>query len=65
MGSLCVAGLIEFECPVTFVHSCIHDRLRARDLIIFSDNSSFLPRIQMREYGLALGRSFPTGWSFI
>ena len=51
MGSLRVALRIKFEQPVVLVHSCVHDRLRPREMIGFTDNSRFLSRIQMRVYG--------------
>ena len=51
MNLLCVALRIEFKHAVVLVHSCVHDRLRPRDMIGFSDNSRFLSRIQMRGYG--------------
>ena len=51
IGLLRIALRIEFEIPVVLVHSCVHDRLRPRDLIDFNDNSRYLSRIQMRGYG--------------
>ena len=51
MGLLRVALRIEFENPVVLVHSCVHDRLRPREMIGFNDNSRYLSRIQMRGYG--------------
>ena len=51
MGLLCVAFRIEFEHPVVLVYSCIHDdRLRSREMIGFTDDSSFLSWIQLRRY---------------
>ena len=46
MGLLRVALRIEFENPVVLVHSCVHDRLRPREMISCSDNSRYLSRIQ-------------------
>ena len=51
MGLLRVALRIEFENPVLLVLSCVHDRLRPREMIGFNDNSRHLSRIQMRGYG--------------
>ena len=51
MGLLRVALRTEFENPVVLVHSCVHDRLRPREMIGFNDNSRYLSRIQMRGYG--------------
>ena len=65
MGSLCVAGCIEFECHVAFVHSCVHGQQWARELIGFTDNSRFLPRIQMRRHGSVFVLSFVAGLSYI
>ena len=45
MGSLCIAGLVEFECPVAFVHSYVNERLRAKEWIGFTDKCRFLPGI--------------------
>ena len=45
MGLLRVALRIEFENPVVLVHSCVHDRLRPREMIGFNDNSRYLSRI--------------------
>ena len=38
MGLLRVALRIELENPVLLVHSCVHDRLRPREMIGFNDN---------------------------
>ena len=43
--------VIEYENPVVLVHSCVHDRLRPREMISFNENSRYLSRIQMRGYG--------------
>ena len=51
MGLLLVALRTEFENPVALVHSCVHDRLRPREMIGFNDNSRYLSLIQMRGYG--------------
>ena len=51
MGLLRIALRIEFENPVVLVPSCVHDRLRPREMISFNDNSRYLSRIQMRGYG--------------
>ena len=51
MGLLRVALRIEFENPVVLVHSCVHDRLRPREMIGFNENSRYLSLIQMRGYG--------------
>ena len=51
MDLLCVALSIEFENAVVLIHSCVHDRLRPREMIGFNDNSWYLSRIQMRNYG--------------
>ena len=51
MGLLGVALRIEFENPLVLVHSCVHDRLRPREMIDFNDNSRYRSRIQMRGYG--------------
>ena len=51
MGLLGVALRIEFENPVILVHSCVHDRLRPKEMIGFNDNSRYLSQIQMRGYG--------------
>ena len=45
--------------------SCVHGRLRERELIGFTDNSRFLSRIQTRRYDLVLGLSFVVGLSLI
>ena len=50
MGLLRVALRFEFENPVELVHSCVHDRLRPREMIGFNDNSRYLSRNQMRGY---------------
>ena len=50
MGLLRVARRIEFENPVVLVYSCVHDRLRPREMIGFNENSRYLSRIQMRGY---------------
>ena len=50
MGLLRVALRIECENPVVLVHSCVHDRLRLREMIGFNDNSRYLSRNQMRGY---------------
>ena len=42
---------IEYEHAVVLVHSCVHDRLRPREMIGFTDNSRFLSRIQIQGYG--------------
>ena len=47
MGLLHVALRIEFENPFALVHSCVHDRLRPREVIGCNDNSRYLSRIQM------------------
>ena len=65
MSLLRVALRIKFENPVVLVHSCVHDRLRPREMTGFNDNSRYLPQIQMRGYGGVLGLSFVTGVSFI
>ena len=46
MGFLRVALRIEFENPVVLVHSCVHDRLRPREMIGFNDNSRYLSRFK-------------------
>ena len=51
MGLLRVALRTEFENPVVLVHSCVHDRLRLREMIGFNGNSRHLSLIQMRGYG--------------
>ena len=51
MDLLRVALRTEFENHVALVHSCVHDRLRPREIIGFNDNSRYLSRIQMRGYG--------------
>ena len=51
MGLLRVALGLELEHAVVLVHSCVHDRLRPREMIDFNDNSRYLSRIQMRVYG--------------
>ena len=51
MGLLHVTLRIEFEHAVVLVHSCVHDRLRPREMISFNDNSQYLSRIQIRGYG--------------
>ena len=51
MGLLRVTLRIKFEHPVVLVPSCVHDRLRPREMIGFTDNSRFLSRVQMRGYG--------------
>ena len=55
---------MEFEYPAAFVHSCVHGRLRSRQFIEFTDNSRFLPRIQMQGYGSVLGLLSVAGLSF-
>ena len=50
MGLLHVALRFEFENSVELVHSCVHDRLRPREMVGFKDNSRYLSRIQMRGY---------------
>ena len=50
MGLLRVALRFKFENPVELVHSCVHDRLRPREMIGFNDNSRYLSRNQMRGY---------------
>ena len=51
MDLLRVALIIEFENPVVLILSCVHDRLRPREIIGFNDNSRYLSRIQMQGYG--------------
>ena len=51
MGLLRVGLKIEFGNPVVLAHSCVHDRLRPREMIGFNDDSRYLCRIQMRGYG--------------
>ena len=51
MGLLRVTLRIEYEHAVVLVHSCVHDRLRPREMIGFTDNSRFLSRIQIQGYG--------------
>ena len=51
MGLLRVTLRIKFEHPIVLVLSCVHDRLRPREMIGFTDNSRFLSRVQMRGYG--------------
>ena len=65
MGSLCVAVSIEFECLVAVIPSCVHGRLRATELIGFTDHSHFLSRIQIPGYGSVFGLSFVVRWSLI
>ena len=65
MGLLRVVLRIEFQHPVVLVHSCVHDRLRPREMISFTDSSRFLLWIQIPGYGRVLGLSFVTGLSFI
>ena len=50
-GLLRVALRIEFEHPVVLVHSYVHDRLRPREMIGFTDNSRLLSWIQIPGYG--------------
>ena len=47
MGLLRVVLRFELENPVELVHSCVHDRLRPREMIGFNVNSRYLSRIQM------------------
>ena len=65
MGLLRVTLRTESEHRVVLVRSCVHDRLRPREMIGFTDNSRFLSRIQMRGYGRVLGLSFVASLSFI
>ena len=50
MGLLRVTLRFEFENPVELVPSCVHDRLRPREMIGFNDKSLYLSRNQMRGY---------------
>ena len=47
MGLFRVTLRTEFENPDVLVHSCVHDRLRPREMIGFNDNSRYLSWIQM------------------
>ena len=51
MSLLLVALRIEIENPVALVHSRVHDLLRPREMIGFTDNSHFLSWIQIPGYG--------------
>ena len=51
MGLLRVTLRTESEHRVVLAHSCVHVRLRSREIIDFTDNSRFLSRIQIQGYG--------------
>ena len=48
-GFLRVALRLEFEHSVVLVFSCVHDRLRPREMIGFTDNPRFLSWIHFRD----------------
>ena len=48
-GLFACRSCIEFERPVVFVHSCVHNRLRPRELIGCTENSRFLSQFKFKD----------------
>ena len=57
LASLTAFLLVALALSLTFIHSCVHDRQRPRELIGFTDNSRFLSRFKyedMAEFSVCL-----------